>query len=122
MLCPLSRRQQQRMQAETMGVCFLLSFAFTSLLTIWKGQRFCSIGRHQVSVEDCTSDDGTLRASCRVCLATRRRAGLAVPEFAPTVAPPPHREESARPLVENEEADGVEAAVIDEFDNVFGDG
>jgi hypothetical protein len=40
-----------------------------------KGLRFCARGDHQVSVQDCTSEDGLVRQSCRACL--ERDAGPA---------------------------------------------
>jgi hypothetical protein len=46
--------------------------------SLWAGLHFCSIGRHRVSVEECMSDDETLRASCQACLATHRGGQLAV--------------------------------------------
>ena len=74
------------------------------------------VGGHQVSAEDCISDDGILRAACRACLTRRReqRAALSAP-----VTQDLEAEAEAAAL--QGDAEGVEVDV-DEFDAVYGDG
>jgi hypothetical protein len=87
-----------------------------------KGQRYCSIGNHQVSVEGCTSIDSTLRATCRARLTRRRDERHAALEAAASAAVLRDHELRAEQTLHNGDTEGVEATKIDKFDNTFGDG
>lgn len=45
---------------------------FSYLTLLEKGQRLCAIGRHRVSIKDCTFLDGSVHLSCEACFSTVR--------------------------------------------------
>jgi hypothetical protein len=84
--------------------------------------RWCTLGHHQVTVDACQAEDGSMRATCRTCRANLSRAH---PE---RTAPAALAELQAAPLrneyeaaAGEDDANGVEAAGVDEFDVAFGD-
>jgi hypothetical protein len=77
-----------------------------------------------VSIQDCMDDDGTLRASCRVCLARRHESPHDNRRAADEASAVRDREHGARdvlPFVQPVD-EAVEAAEADEFDDGFSDG
>ncbi|KAJ7635003.1 hypothetical protein FB45DRAFT_743710, partial [Roridomyces roridus] len=82
------------------------------------GLHYCTHGKHEVTVAECTAADGTVRANCIACLARRQEA------YARAADARAQRE------VENqgdgdglaEEDEGVQTVPTDEFDAIFGDG
>ena len=44
-----------------------------------KGQRFCTLDRHRISVQDCTFPDGVVCSSCEACIAKHGDEEASVP-------------------------------------------
>jgi hypothetical protein len=78
-------------------------------------------GSHdQVSVEDCTSDDGSLRATCRAYLRRKHERRLALSAAVEAAQQVEQEFEAAR--LQGGDAEGDEVPDFDEFDEAFGDG
>jgi hypothetical protein len=115
--------RQKITEAEVVGEYMRVLFVIYPLRT-GKGRRYCSLGKHQVSEQDCISDNGTIQATCRVCLTRRKNKRHADHEAAATVAALRDRELrlGAEQTLHVGDAEGVQGAEIEGFDDVFGDG
>ncbi|KAJ7223411.1 hypothetical protein GGX14DRAFT_387730 [Mycena pura] len=79
------------------------------------GQRYCTVGQHIVSIEDCTDDAAVVFSSCNACRA-RRRAHYAANNARVDV-------EDGEGARGDDEAEGVAGnQAVDEYDEFFGDG
>lgn len=83
------------------------------------GERWCTPGGHRVSITACTAEDGTIRAACRDCLAEQRARYAAAVAAAQDEQ---HAQDETENSLGDDHAEGFEAAAMDEYDEIFGDG
>ena len=110
---------QKRAQAESRGIYMLFYLLFLYRNDVLEGMHWCTTGAHCVSVEECLTEDGAVCATCAGCR-TRLRVRTAAAALACEQADALSNEYEH--VAGDDDAEGVQAIPVDEFDEIFGDG